>query len=272
MRNKSIKILLVDDNRRFLSSVAERAKVKGFNVFTAEDGAQALQIAEQETIHIAVVDQRLPDMEGLVVITKLKSINPDINTILLTGHGDEKLKAATEALNSTYFGKQEMGRFWDYLAHLPIGNISILLVDDNEKFVNTLAQRMRMKGYEPLSAFNGREALEIARTNRIQIAVVDQYMPDMEGLEVIARLKKMEPRIRTMLLTGHGDEKLKEATRALDSDYFEKGEMNKFWGFIRRNLQRLEKHMAAAGMATGGDIEDALDIEEGHARKRPDKP
>ena len=74
--------------------------------------------------------------------------------------------------------------------------------------------------------------------------------------------------IHTILLTAHGDEKLKEATQALDSDYFEKGEMNKFWGFIRRNLQRLEKHMAAAGMATGGDIEDALDIETSHKRKK----
>jgi FixJ family two-component response regulator len=97
--------------------------------------------------------------------------------------------------------------------------------------------------------------------------VVDQYMPDMEGLEVITKLKEMEPRIHTILLTGHGDEKLKEATKALDSEYFEKGEMSKFWGFIRRNLQRLEKHMAAAGMATGGDIEDAVDIEKSHERK-----
>jgi hypothetical protein len=44
--------------------------------------------------------------------------------------------------------------------------------------------------------------------------------------------------------------------------------MNKFWSFIRRNLQRLEKHMAAAGMATGGDIEDALDIESPRGKKR----
>ncbi|MGB5987339.1 MAG: response regulator [Desulfobacterales bacterium] len=267
MSKRKVNILLVDDNRKFLASVADRAKIKGFSVFTAEDGTKALQIAEKETIHVAVVDHRLPDMEGLVVITKLKSLKPAIQTILLTGHGHEKLKEATQALNSTYFGKEEMGRFWDYLAHLPIGNVNILLVDDNVKFVNTLAQRIRMKGYDPLIALNGNEAVEIARSNKITIAVVDQYMPDMEGLEVITRLKEMEPRIHTMLLTGHGDEKLKEATQALDSEYFEKGEMSKFWGFIRRNLQRLEKHMAAAGMATGGDIEDAVDIETSHERK-----
>jgi DNA-binding NtrC family response regulator len=115
---------------------------------------------------------------------------------------------------------------------------------------------------------NGREALEIVRSNKIQMAVVDHDMPDMDGLVVITKLKELDPLIHTVLLTGHGDEKLREATQALNSQYFEKEEMNKFWSFVRRNLQRLEKHMAAAGMATGGDIEDALDIESPRGKKR----
>lgn len=268
MSKKKVNILLVDDNPKFLASAAERAKLKGFNVFTADNGAKALEIAHQESIHVAVVDQQMPDMEGLVVITKLKATTPDIRTILLTGHGGEKLREATQALNSTYFDKEEMGRFWEFLSNLPLGSINILLVDDNEKFVTTLADRIRLKGYDPLIALNGREALEIAASNKIQMAVVDHDMPDMDGLVVITKLKEIDPSTNTLLLTGHGDEKLREATQALNSQYFEKEEMNKFWNFIRRNLQRLEKHMAAAGMATGGDIEDALDIESGHERKR----
>ncbi len=261
MKEKQINMLLVDDNPKFLASAAERARLKGFNVFTAENGTAALEIARETPIHVAVVDHQMPDMEGLVVITKLKAMLPDIRTILLTGHGDDKLREATEALNSAYFDKEEMGRFWEFLSNLPLGSITILLVDDNQSFVNTLAQRIRLKGYDPLVAYNGHEALEIARSNKIQMAVVDHEMPDMDGLVVITKLKEIEPSIRTTLLTGHGDDKLREATEALNTHYFEKEEMNKFWGFIRRNLQRLEKHMAAAGMATGGDIKDALEIE-----------
>ena len=114
MKSKKINVLLVDDSEKFLKSVAERTKLKGFNVFTASSGKQALDIAQKQPIHVAVVDQRMPDMEGLVVITKLKGFIPDIQTILLTGHGDEKLKEASEALNSTYFDKQDMGRFWAF--------------------------------------------------------------------------------------------------------------------------------------------------------------
>jgi DNA-binding NtrC family response regulator len=268
MKAKKINILLVDDNQKFLKSIAERTRLKGFNVFTASSGKQALEIAQNQSIHVAVVDQRMPDMEGLVVITKLKGLIPDIQTILLTGHGDEKLKEASEALNSTYFDKQDMRKFWTFLSNLPLGNINILLVDDNLKFLNTLAERIRLKGYEPYTALNGQEAIDITKTTKIHMAVVDQRMPDMDGLVVITKLKKIDADIQTLLLTGHGDEKLKDATEALNSSYFEKEDMGKFWGFVRKVLQGLENSMAAAGMATGGDIEDAVDIESHHDKKK----
>jgi DNA-binding NtrC family response regulator len=100
------------------------------------------------------------------------------------------------------------------------------------------------------------------------MAVVDQRMPDMDGLVVITKLKEIDADIQALLLTGHGDEKLKEATEALNSSYFEKEDMGKFWGFVRKVLQSLETSMAAAGMATGGDLEDAVDIESRKAKKK----
>ena len=268
MKEKKINILLVDDNQKFLESVAQRARMKGFNVFTAPNGQQALEVAQKQHIHVAVVDQRMPDIEGLVVITRLKEITPDIRAILLTGHGDEKLKEATKALNSSYFEKEDMSGFWAFLSNLPLGNINILLVDDNPKFLKTLAERIRMKGYDPYTALNGQEAIEIAKNTKIHLAVVDQRMPDMDGLEVIAKLKEIDAEIKTLILTGHGDEKIKEATEALNSYYFEKEDMGKFWRFVRKALQSLETSMAAAGMATGGDLENAVDIESHHGKKK----
>ena len=105
-------------------------------------------------------------------------------------------------------------------------------------------------------------------TTKIHVAVVDQRMPDMDGLVVITKLKEIDADIRTILLTGHGDEKLQEATEALNASYFEKEDMGKFWGFIRKILQSLETSMAAAGMASGGDLEDAIDIESHHPKQK----
>jgi two-component system response regulator AtoC len=60
----------------------------------------------------------MPDMDGLVTITKLKEIKPDLKTVLLTGHGNDKVKQATESLNSLYFEKDEMQDFWGFIKNL----------------------------------------------------------------------------------------------------------------------------------------------------------
>ena len=144
----------------------------------------------------------------------------------------------------------------------------MLLVDDEKKFLDTISDRIRLKGFEPLLATSGEEALEIARKHEIHAAVVDLKMPDMDGLVTITKLKEIHPEIRTVLLTGFGDEKVKEAADALDTDYFEKDQMGGFWNFMK-NLQRnLEDSMAAAGMSSYGDLDDAAKIEKERKEKR----
>lgn len=118
-------------------------------------------------------------------------------------------------------------------------DIHILLVDDNPRFLNALADRIRLQGYEPLTALDGKEALEVMQTKTVHLAIIDQRLPDMDGLDLIARVKEIDSTIPSSLLTGHGDAKLKEATEALESFYFEKEDMGSFWGFFRKMLNTL---------------------------------
>ena len=115
--------------------------------------------------------------------------------------------------------------------------LKILLVDDEEKFLNSIAERLRLLGFDPLKASNGRQALELAKNTRIDWAIVDLRMPDMDGLATISKLKEIYPELRTVLLTGHGSEKIKQATEALNADYFEKDQMDAFWNFVKRSNQ-----------------------------------
>ena len=111
----------------------------------------------------------------------------------------------------------------------------ILLVDDEEKFLNSIAERLKLLGFDPLKASSGRQALELAKNNRIDMAIVDLKMPDMDGLVTITKLKEIYSDLRSVLLTGHGNEKIKQATEALKADYFEKDQMEAFWNFIKRS-------------------------------------
>ena len=109
------KILLVDDEPKFLNSIAERLKLLGFDPLKASGGLLALTLAQNNRIDLAIVDLKMPEMDGLVTITKLKEIYPDLRSVLLTGHGSEKVKQATEALNAAYIEKDRMEDFWDFI-------------------------------------------------------------------------------------------------------------------------------------------------------------
>ncbi|MDY6822928.1 MAG: response regulator [Thermodesulfobacteriota bacterium] len=249
MTGKEHKILLVDDEKKFLDTMSERVRLKGFEPLTAQSGQEALDIAKKEAVYAAVVDLKMPDMDGLVTITKLKEIQPEVKTVLLTGFGDEKTREAAEAMDAAYFEKDAMGGFWEFLRGMGQKKLNILLVDDEKKFLDTISDRIRLKGFEPLLATSGKEALEVARKEKVYAAVVDLKMPDMDGLVTITKLKEIQPGIWTVLLTGFGDEKVQEAAEALDAAYFEKDAMGGFWNFMKRLQKNLENSMVDATMA-----------------------
>jgi DNA-binding NtrC family response regulator len=118
MINHPKQVLLVDDEEKLLNSIALRIKILGFIPFTATSGSAAIDIAMQQSFDLAIVDLQMPDMDGLVVITKLKEIDPQLKTVLLTGYGNEKVRQATESLNTLYFVKEEMGAFWRFFKKL----------------------------------------------------------------------------------------------------------------------------------------------------------
>ncbi len=109
----------------------------------------------------------------------------------------------------------------------------ILLVDDEERFLKSISERMKLLGFTPLTASSGRQALEEARNQALDLAIVDLNMPDQDGLVTITKLKEIQPELRTVLLTGYGDEKIRQATEALDAAYFEKDDMSSLWRFIK---------------------------------------
>ncbi len=111
----------------------------------------------------------------------------------------------------------------------------ILVVDDEEKFLNTISERLKHLGFDPLKASNGEEALELAQTAPLDLAIVDLKMPGIDGLVTIAKLKEIHPGLKTILLTGHGSDKVKQASDAINSFYFEKDHMRDFWDFIKKS-------------------------------------
>jgi DNA-binding NtrC family response regulator len=82
----TIKILLVDDEVKFLRAVSDRLAMKGFEVTTAVNGEEAIQAAKQGGFDVAVLDLQMPGMDGTQVLKILKESHKFIEIIMLTGH------------------------------------------------------------------------------------------------------------------------------------------------------------------------------------------
>jgi DNA-binding NtrC family response regulator len=87
---KKLSVLLVDDREDFVSALAGRLKLHGMEVETATNGEDALAIVQEKTIDVVVLDVIMPGMGGLEILKRLKKTHPDIQIILLTGHGSTK--------------------------------------------------------------------------------------------------------------------------------------------------------------------------------------
>lgn len=86
--NKKLNILVVDDEQRFVDELEEFLKGKGFKIFSANHPVKAMSIIDREALDIAVLDIRLPGMSGLELLEEIKSKKPDIEVIMISGHGD----------------------------------------------------------------------------------------------------------------------------------------------------------------------------------------
>jgi len=91
---QAIKLLIVDDETRFLEAIARRLKTRGFDVQTATNGADAVKLAQTDKFDLALLDLKMPGMDGGEVLKILKRDHEFLEAIILTGHGS--LESAVE--------------------------------------------------------------------------------------------------------------------------------------------------------------------------------
>ncbi len=104
-----------------------------------------------------------------------------------------------------------------------MSKIKVLLVDDEEAYVRTLAERMEMRDVGSRVALSGEEALKMLEDEPPDVMVLDLRMPGIDGMEVLERVKKEHPHIEVIILTGHGsDREEKEARRLGAFEYLQK--------------------------------------------------
>ncbi len=148
-----IKLLIVDDEIQFLESIAKRLELRGFEVSKASSGTVALEIAKTELFDLAILDLKMPGMDGQELLKILKSAHKYLEVIILTGHGS--FASAVECTKLGAFGylpkPYELDKLIDVLKQAYEARLKKKFVDDRVRLTqiaeatNRLAPEAIMK-------------------------------------------------------------------------------------------------------------------------------
>jgi len=86
------KILLVDDEKEFVQTLSERLQMRDMGTAVVYDGTSAMDLVHKDTPEVMIIDLKMPGIDGLEVLKRVKETNARIEIIVLTGHGSEQDK------------------------------------------------------------------------------------------------------------------------------------------------------------------------------------
>ena len=142
-------------------------------------------------------------------------------------------------------------------------DIKVLLVDDEIAFVNTLAQRLRLRKLLVDTVYDGAQALSYIKEIEPDVIVLDLKMPGLHGIEVLREIKKIKREIQVIILTGHGTEKDEEEAKKLGGfDFLQKpADIDLLMRKIKEAFsEKIERAMSAIAFAEAGDFDEARKI------------
>jgi DNA-binding NtrC family response regulator len=116
MDEKKINLLFVDDEEEFLRSITKRLEVRGFNVIAVNRGEKAIEAAQKSPVDIALVDLKMPGLNGEQTLIALKEIHPWLEVIILTGHGS--VDSAVQLTKSGAYSYLQKPCEWDTLIEI----------------------------------------------------------------------------------------------------------------------------------------------------------
>jgi len=146
-------------------------------------------------------------------------------------------------------------------------DFKVLLVDDEQEFIETLSERLKMRDLDAKLALDGEQALDAVRDEEPDVMLLDLKMPGMDGMEVLRQIKKAYPNVQVVMLTGHGSEKDEEQALRLGAyAYLQKPVDLEHLvttlrdAFKNKVVRKVDATMMAATFAEAGEVETARQI------------
>jgi CheY-like chemotaxis protein len=200
-------ILVVDDDVDTCRNLSDILTDLGYHVDTAHDGPGALELVRSKHYDVALLDLRMPGMDGVTLYREIKKLQAGTVAIIVSAYAN---KETTDAA-LTAGAWQVLAKPIDFprllkLVGEAVGQPLVMIVDDDHDLCASLWDLLRERGYRVALAHDDSQAAARLRDNSFTMVLIDMKLPGADGSQVYRLVRSANPQARTVLITGHRSE------------------------------------------------------------------
>jgi CheY-like chemotaxis protein len=210
-------ILVVDDEVDTCQNLSDILTDLGYHVEVAHDGLAALEMVRRNAYDLALLDLKMPGMDGLTLYREIKKLRGGTVAIIVSAYASTE--TAEEALAAGAW--QVLPKPVDFprllkLVGEALDQPLVLVVDDDPDLCQNLWDLLHERGYRVAVAGDEATAAGQLQDTPFRVVLIDMKLPGGDGGRVFRLVREANPQARTILITGHRSEMDQLVRRAID--------------------------------------------------------
>jgi CheY-like chemotaxis protein len=207
MSREGPSILVVDDELDTCRNLSDILTDLGYHVDTAHDGPAALELVRKKRYDVALLDLKMPGMDGLTLYREIKKLRADTVAIIVTAYAtsttaEQALQAGAWRVLSK---PVELPRLLG-LVNEALDQPLVMVVDDDPELCANLWDLLRERGYRVCLAHDEAEAREKLKYKGFRVVLIDMKLPRGDGSAVFRLVRQTNPQAHTVVITGYRSE------------------------------------------------------------------
>lgn len=211
----NMRILVVDDDRRMASTLADILNLEGYQVVQAHSPGQALELARKTPFFCAISDIVMPGMNGADLCDALRQIQPGLMVVLMTAYASEEMtrRGLDQGALAVLEKPLDLTQVLQFLGLLRKQKTATI-VDDDPTFCRTLGDILEHRGFlikcitDPHSVMD-----ELAGDE--QVILLDMKLNSINGYDILREIRTRHPNLPVLLVTGFRAEMAPAIEKAL---------------------------------------------------------
>ena len=208
MNTTKASVLVVDDEVDICHNLSDILTDLGYHVDIAHDGPSALERVRGRHYDIALLDLKMPGMDGLTLYREIRKLRPEVVAIVVSAYAAPE--TAAQALDAGAW--QVLSKPVDFprlmgLLEEAAGQPLVLIVDDDPDLCANLWDLLRDRGFRVAIAHDAAEAAARLEERIFRVVLIDMKLPHGDGAGVFHEVRSSNPQARTVLITGIPPEK-----------------------------------------------------------------